>query len=258
MTCPAKLTSIQDLDSSGNLIYGSAYQIDAAGRITSENVSPAPTSFGVPTATMSFDADNRLTTFNGSAVFFDPDGNMTSGPSVQTQIPTPYSYDVRNRLTAADRVAYFYNPDGRRTSLTDYTTNINGVPTSFAIDPSGPLDRTIVRAKGGTLTHYVYGLGLIGQEQDGVYQNYHFDSRGSTVAMTDSTGAATDRFQYGPYGESLSHNGSTDTPFQFNGRYGVQTDPNGLLHMRSRYSTRLFAGSSTRTYCSETSIPALV
>ncbi|MCS7338576.1 MAG: RHS repeat-associated core domain-containing protein, partial [Verrucomicrobiae bacterium] len=29
--------------------------------------------------------------------------------------------------------------------------------------------------------------------------------------------------------------GSTDTPFLFNGRYGVQTDPNGLLYMRARY-----------------------
>jgi hypothetical protein len=133
-----KLTSIQDMDPSGDVVYGCSYQIDDAGRIASENVSPAPTSFGVPTATMSFDADNRLTAFNGSAVFFDPDGNMTSGPSVLTQIPTAYSYDARNRLTAADRVAYFYNPDGRRTSLTDYNTNINGLQTSFAIDRADP------------------------------------------------------------------------------------------------------------------------
>jgi RHS repeat-associated protein len=33
----------------------------------------------------------------------------------------------------------------------------------------------------------------------------------------------------------LSRNGTTDTPFKFNGRYGVQTDPNGLLYMRARY-----------------------
>ena len=45
----------------------------------------------------------------------------------------------------------------------------------------------------------------------------------------------TDRFQYGPYGEPIAHTGSTDTPFQFNGRYGVQTDLNGLLYMRARY-----------------------
>jgi RHS repeat-associated protein len=81
----------------------------------------------------------------------------------------------------------------------------------------------------------VYGLGLLYQEQAAVYQQHHFDSRGSTVAMTGSTGLVTDRFQYGPYGEPLGHTGSTDTPFQSNGRYGVQTDLNGLLYMRARY-----------------------
>jgi RHS repeat-associated protein len=45
----------------------------------------------------------------------------------------------------------------------------------------------------------------------------------------------TDRFDYGVYGESLVHSGSSDTPFQFNSQYGVQTDPNGLLYMRARY-----------------------
>lgn len=230
-----KLTGIQHPDPSGDLIYGCTYQIDAAGRISSATLNPAPTSFGVPIATMSFDADNRLTQIDGMVVSFDSDGNMTNGPSVQIQVPTIYSYDARNRLAASGRIGYYYNPDGRGTSLTDYNNNINGVATNFVIDPSGSLDRTLVQAKGGTLTYYVYGLGLIGQEQNGVYQNYHFDSRGSTVAITDSDGSVTDRFEYGPYGEGLSHNGSTDTPFKFNGRYGVQTDRNGLLYMRARY-----------------------
>jgi RHS repeat-associated protein len=78
-------------------------------------------------------------------------------------------------------------------------------------------------------------VGLIGQEQNGVYAQYHFDSRGSTVALTDSSGNVTDRFEYGPYAETISHAGTSDTPFQFNGQYGVQTDPNGLLYMRARY-----------------------
>jgi hypothetical protein len=47
----------------------------------------------------------------------------------------------------------------------------------------------------------------------GLTKNYHFDSRGSTVAITDATGTVTDRFEYGPYGESLNHSGTTDTPF---------------------------------------------
>jgi hypothetical protein len=45
----------------GNVIYGCGYQMDAAGRINSETLSPAPISVGAPTATMGFDIDKRLT-----------------------------------------------------------------------------------------------------------------------------------------------------------------------------------------------------
>jgi YD repeat-containing protein len=75
-----KLTRIQDLDPLGNVIYSSVRQMDPAGRVMGENITPAPTSFGIPDATMTFDADNRLTNFNGQAVSFDADGNMTSVP----------------------------------------------------------------------------------------------------------------------------------------------------------------------------------
>lgn len=226
-----KLTQIQDQDTQGNVIYSSTAQIDAAGRLAAEAISPAPAVLTVPAATMTFDADNRLATYNGQAVSFDPDGNMVTGPLPNTAGMSGFSYDARNRLSEADGVSYRYGPEGRRTSWTGY----DGVTRSFVIDPSAALDRVLMRTKGTTTTYYVYGLGLIGQEENGAYQQYHFDSRGSTVAITDAGGNVTDRFEYGPYAEPLSHSGGTDTPFQFNGRYGVQTDLNGLLYMRCRY-----------------------
>ncbi|MGC7846925.1 RHS repeat-associated core domain-containing protein [Desulforudis sp. 1088] len=87
----------------------------------------------------------------------------------------------------------------------------------------------------GNQTYYVYGLGLIGQEENGVYRTYHFNLRGSTVALTDNNGAVTDRYQYAPYGELVGHEGTSDTPFLYNGRDGVMTDANGLYYMRARY-----------------------
>ncbi|RKZ81583.1 MAG: hypothetical protein DRR19_22005 [Candidatus Parabeggiatoa sp. nov. 1] len=86
----------------------------------------------------------------------------------------------------------------------------------------------------GTQTYYVYGLGLIGQEQAGSYLAYHFYFRGSTVALTDETGIVTERFQYSPYGVLVDGEVET-TPFLFNGMYGVMSDGNGLYHMRARY-----------------------
>jgi len=80
----------------------------------------------------------------------------------------------------------------------------------------------------------VYGLGLIGQESNGEYLSYHFDFRGSTVALTDETAQIVERFQYSPYGLLLSGDSSI-TPFLFNGMYGVMSDGNGLYYMRARF-----------------------
>jgi len=77
-------------------------------------------------------------------------------------------------------------------------------------------------------------LGLIGQETGDEYLSYHFDFRGSTVALTDSSGQVTESFQYSPYGLLLSGDASK-TPFLFNGMYGVMTDSNHLYYMRARF-----------------------
>jgi RHS repeat-associated protein len=45
----------------------------------------------------------------------------------------------------------------------------------------------------------------------------------------------TDRASYGVYGELLSRTGTTNTPFLFNGKWGVQTDASGMPYHRARY-----------------------
>jgi len=96
------------------------------------------------------------------------------------------------------------------------------------------LSQVLVRDEEGVRTFYVYGLGLIGEESEGEYRAYHFDYRGSTVALTDEVGQVIERFQYGPYGELISGEAAA-TPFLFNGAYGVMTDGNGLYYMRARF-----------------------
>jgi RHS repeat-associated protein len=64
---------------------------------------------------------------------------------------------------------------------------------------------------------------------------YHFDYRGNTVAMTDGGGNVTDRVSYSPYGSIVARTGTNDTPFLFNGIYGVHTEVSGLYYMRARF-----------------------
>jgi RHS repeat-associated protein len=172
---------------------------------------------------------------NGTAVTFDADGNMLSGPAPGTLTNTGYSYNARNQPIEAGGFAYTYGVLGNRIAVQSPFNSF----TTFVVDPNAALDRILSRTvsgpSGATTTYYIYGLGLIGEETNGTYTAYHFDSRGSTVALTDASGNVTDSFSYGPYGELNNHIGSSTTPFQYNGQFGVQTDPNGLLYMRARY-----------------------
>ena len=157
-----KLTTITDKDAKGNVIFSSLATTDAAGRIISEALSPAPTtSFTTPAATMTYDGDNRLKSYNSQPVFFDADGNMLTGPLPMAVGGSHFTFDSRNHLSQAAGSSYQYGPEGRRTNW----TGSDGITRTFVIDPSGVLDRALIRTKGTTTTYYVYGLGLLYQEQ---------------------------------------------------------------------------------------------
>jgi len=115
-----------------------------------------------------------------------------------------------------------------------------GEETTYIYDNNAKLSKLLVKITNGTLTKYVYGRGLIGEETNGEFKTYHFDSRGSTVAFTDEQGNITDTFAYDTYGKLLARTGETNAIFLYNGRDGVITEPNGLIYMRARYySTEL-------------------
>lgn len=196
--------------------------------MTGETLNPAlvATAF---TATQTFDHDNRLLTHNGAATTFDADGNLLTIASGVA--PASYTYDARNRLTAAGGLTYTYDAENRRVGV----TNAVGT-TTFVVNPLPALDQVLVRTlPDGTKTFYVYGLGLLHEQTGSTVRYYHHDRRGGTVVMTDGSGVVTDRVAYGIYGEILSRSGTTNTPFLFNGRWGVQTDANELYYHRARY-----------------------
>ncbi|CCF85548.1 RHS repeat-associated core domain-containing protein [Nitrolancea hollandica] len=64
---------------------------------------------------------------------------------------------------------------------------------------------------------------------------YLFDGPGSSVALTDSTGAVTNIYAYDPYGTVTSSSGSVTNPYRFGGAYGAYTDSSGLLKIGQRY-----------------------
>ena len=53
--------------------------------------------------------------------------------------------------------------------------------------------------------------------------------------MTSESGSITDTFAYDTYGKQTARTGESDIIFGYNGKYGVMTEPNGLVYMRARY-----------------------
>jgi RHS repeat-associated protein len=96
-----------------------------------------------------------------------------------------------------------------------------------------------MRVQSTVTNYYIYGAGLLYEIDEAATTTntltYHFDSRGSTIAITDGNTNVTDRIEYSAYGLVTYRAGSADTPFLYNGRYGVMSDANGLLYMRARY-----------------------
>jgi RHS repeat-associated protein len=66
-------------------------------------------------------------------------------------------------------------------------------------------------------------------------QYYHYDSLGSTVALTDATQAISDKYEYDEFGNISNSEGTTANPFKYVGRFGVMDEGDGLQYMRARY-----------------------
>ena len=139
-------------------------------------------------------------------------------------------YDCRNRLVSAGGISYEYDVENNRISQTE-----NGAKTEYVVDSnSSSLTRILTAEKEGDTTYYIYGIGLIAQENGNEYLIYHFNNIGSTEAVTNIDGEIVETFDYGPYGELLSEN-KCGIMFLYNGELGVATDSNGLYYMRARY-----------------------
>jgi len=232
------LSTREIITSTGRIFHYQKFVYDAAGQVTEKFSAPAgPPGSSPPAFAATYDDDNRLAAVNGQAVVHDADGNMTHGPvgtgsgGLQPPFQT-LTYNARNQLTAAAGLSYTYDAEGRRRTMTQ-----GGAVTRYTIDPAGTLSRLLIKhAPGGAKTYYVYGLGLLYEVNAAdAAITYHYDQSGSTILRTDDTGHDLGRAAYSPYGLLTWKTGNMDTPLLYNGRFGVLTDPSGLLHMRARY-----------------------
>jgi len=231
-----RLTSLVNSTAANTIISRHTLRLDGLGNPLSADLELPlePARLG-KSAEALYDAANRLTSIGGAAITHDSDGRTTADTSGSAAIQ--YAFNAQDLITSVtaggvltDR--YTYDGDGRRVARTTGTQT-----TRYVLDPTGGDLYALLAETDATnkpLRYYLYGEGLVAQITGTSHRYYHFDQTGNTLALTDDSGAVTDKYAYEPFGISTAQ-GSSYNPFRFVGKFGVMDDGNGLNYMRARY-----------------------
>jgi RHS repeat-associated protein len=220
-----RLTALSYVKPDTTVLSALAYTYDANGNRISQSLNAkTDTPF-----TATYDAANRMATYNGYPLTYDANGNL-----IQRQTATgtvTYTWDARNRLTGisgpSGTASFKYDALGRRIEKT-----VNGVSTQYLYDGNQAIAELSGSAIGAT---YLTGLQI-----DEVLARYSAsgdrsliaDALGSVLAQADGTGAVQTQYSYSPYGETQTTGVNDGNPVQYTGRENDQT---GLYYYRARY-----------------------
>ena len=227
-----RLTGLANAKADASVISNYSLTLDGVGNHTqSAQNEPLLPNIATQNTTYAYDSDNRLTAAGATACTYDANGNLTARGADAN------SYDFENRLTqavvAGASSQYQYDGTGNRKSA------ITAAGTKrFILDTNGSLSRVLADTDGsGNInSYYIYGRGLISRiASSGAALYYHYDVRGSTIALSDASGNQTDQYAYDPFGKIANTLGSTANPFKYVGKYGVMDEGNGLAYIRARY-----------------------
>lgn len=224
-----RVTQLSDKFADGSDLMTYNIRYDDLGRITSEVSTPSypPSPELIKQTSMVYGASNRLIEKDGKSFDFDADGNILEAEGKQL------TFNSRNQLIASGEYRYKYNAEGHRTEINSSKTSIQYLTNPNTLG----LPNLIRQIKDMKIQDYIYGNGLVAQYDHANKQYYffHYDIRGSVIAVSNSEGKVVARYGYLPYGKQYSVLGNIDTPFGYNGRDGVLVDLSGLYFMRARY-----------------------
>jgi RHS repeat-associated protein len=228
-------------EKSGTALLERNFTLDAVGRILDAEYAAGPQPVFPATRRLDFahDAADRIT---ASGVY--------SGTNVES---TAWLYDGAGAVTNGGGRSYVYGARGLLERA--WGTNVDfeagydalgnriwersgGVERRFAVDHSDPFKRPLEEtdAAGTVVRRYVWGPDrlLAVEEADGMLRVALTDERGSVAGLTDASGALTDTFVYGPYGEDWGRTGTNALAFRWLGGYGVRHAGGSLYVTRFR------------------------
>jgi RHS repeat-associated protein len=193
------------------------YQYDAAGRRTQLGGSLAATGFPATVGATAYDVNNELTSWNGTTITFDNNGNIQNDGSAT------YTWNARNQLISRASTSFQYDAFGRRT-LNAAGNNLfyDGFDVAQELSGTTPTANRIV---GGT--DEFFGR----TDSTGTYTPIT-DALGSVLALANSAGTILTQYGYDPFGGTSTGGSANSNKSQYTGR---ENDGNGLYYYRARY-----------------------
>jgi RHS repeat-associated protein len=214
----------------GSVLGTLTYTYDANGQRIATGGTWAATGLPQPMSAATYDAANRRVTFGDLTLTYDLNGNLTSDGS------STYTWNARSQLVAivggSVTATFSYDALGRRQRKT-----IDAIATDFLYDGLTPVQER----DGPTLVATLLtGLGVdeyVTRTDSTGPRHFLVDALGSTVALTDDTGAVTTAFIYEPFRATTLDGAATNNAFDYTGR---EDDGTGLKYYRARcYSPAL-------------------
>ncbi|HKT25906.1 MAG TPA: RHS repeat-associated core domain-containing protein, partial [Terriglobales bacterium] len=221
-------------NSLGNL----SYTYDLAGRRTSVGGSLAAVNLPNAISTTAYNANNQLTQWGTATPTYDANGNTLSDGT------NTYVWNARNQLASMNLTgeSFQYDPFGRRTAKT-----ILGTTTHYLYDGSNPVQE--LSGTNPTANMLTGGIDEYFTRTDSTgTANFLADALGSTISLTNSTGATLASYTYEPFGNTPASGSSTNT-YQYTGR---ENDGTGVYLYRARYYSQ-----STGRFLSEDPLDGL-
>ena len=207
----------------GNLTY----VYDADGRVSTKGGSLAAVTLPAAVSGNTFNAANEMTAFNGTALSYDANGNLT-GDGTNT-----YSWDARNHLSSISggaTASFVYDAFGRRASRT-----VSGATTEFLYDGLNPVQELNGGNPPSPTAELLTGLDIdeyFTRTDTSGTMDFLTDTLGSTIALTNSGGSINTSYTYGPFGSVTISGQSNANPYQFT---SLENDGTGLYFYRARY-----------------------
>lgn len=218
---PASLT----YSLSGNTLGDLTYTYDVAGNRTSMGGSWARTGLPAALPSATYDAVNRIASWNGTNFSYDPNGNLTSNGS------TTHTWNARDQLVGLSggiSASFAYDGFGRRRSKT-----VSGTSTNFLYDGLNLVQE--LTSSGPPTANLLTGLGIdeTFTRADGTgTSTFLLDALGSTLALADATGTVQTQYTFDPFGVTTTSGVTSTNAAQFTGR---ENDGTGLYYYRARY-----------------------